>query len=341
MSIPVLAAFVLAAFAATLAGTGLALRALRRRAILDHPNDRSSHAVPTPRGGGLAVLPVVLVAWSIAAVTGLGNPEPVWIACAAALGLGVVSWLDDLRDLSPRTRLVAQAVAVTAGLLVMDGEGQYLGGLLPPALDALVAGLLWLWFVNLFNFMDGIDGISAAEGASIGIGVALVVAVAGLSAPAPVLGLTIAAAALGFLWWNWHPARIFLGDIGSVPMGYLLGWLLLSLSAAGEWAAALILPLYYLVDATVTLCRRAIRGEVVWQAHRQHFYQRAAQRGLSHAHVVFAILAANLVLMALALLTVWGIAWLSLGAGFLTVVILLAYLSGRPPFRAEDSRRSA
>ena len=328
MSIPVLAAFILAAFAATLAGTGLALRALRRRAILDHPNDRSSHAVPTPRGGGWAVLPVILAAWSVAAAADPGSRVPVWTVCAAALGLGLVSWLDDLRDLSPRTRLIVQAIAVAAGLLVMDGEGRYLGGLLPPVLDALAAGLLWLWFVNLFNFMDGIDGISAAEGVCLGVGVALVATIAGLPAPAPVLGLTMAAAALGFLWWNWQPARIFLGDIGSIPMGYLLGWLLLSLSAAGAWAAALILPLYYLADATVTLLRRGMRGEIVWRAHRQHFYQRAVQRGLSHARVVLAILVTNLVLTVLALLTVWKIIWPSLGVSVLVVVILLAYLAG-------------
>ena len=130
-------------------------------------------------------------------------------------------------------------------------------GWLPAALDMAAAALLWVWFVNLYNFMDGIDGIAGSETAAIGIGLALF-AIAGigndpaLAAPAAV----IAAAAIGFLVWNWAPARIFLGDVGSVPLGYLLGFLLLAAASRGHWKLALILPLYFLADATITLLRR-------------------------------------------------------------------------------------
>ena len=160
-------------------------------------------------------------------------------------------------------------------------------GWLPPALDMAAAALLWVWFVNLYNFMDGIDGLAGSETAAIGIGLALfaVVGTGGdpaLAAPAA----AIAAAAIGFLVWNWAPARIFLGDVGSVPLGYLLGFLLLATAARGYWKFALILPLYFLADATITLLRRLARGERVWLPHREHFYQQAVQRGLGHAAVV-------------------------------------------------------
>src|SRR3546814_9909535 len=127
------------------------------------------------------------------------------------------------------------------------------------------------------------------------------------------LGASIAAAAAGFLWWNWHPAKVFLGDVGSVPLGFMLGWLLLGLAAAGHWAPALILPLYYLADATITLACRALRRERVWRAHREHFYQRAVQRGRSHATVSRAVFGVNACLAALALASLTA-PWMALVA---------------------------
>ena len=170
MLYPASAAVVLAA---AWAGTGAVLRVLERRAILDHPNERSSHSVPTPRGGGLAVVAVILAAWTaIAAFAGtLGTISPALIAAAA---LAAVSWVDDVRGLGPAPRLVAQAVAVAVGLVALPGAGPVFQGIFPPALDALFAGLVWLWFVNLFNFMDGIDGISGVESVSVGAGLCLV-----------------------------------------------------------------------------------------------------------------------------------------------------------------------
>ncbi len=128
--------------------------------------------------------------------------------------------------------------------------------------------------------------------------------------------------------WNWAPARIFLGDVGSVPLGYLLGFLLLDVAARGHWKIALILPLYFLADATLTLVRRLLRGERVWQAHRQHFYQRAVQRGLGHAAVVRRVIAADLILIGCgwAAENGWGLA--ALAAAAMVVAALLASLAG-------------
>ncbi len=326
MSMPALAALCLAVFAAVLAGTRLVLAVLSRRAILDHPNERSSHSVPTPRGGGLAVVPVLIAAWVVAAAWGAAPLAPTLILCGLALALGALSWIDDLNHLSPLWRLLGQAAAVTAALLAVPPPAPYFGGLLPGPLDAVAAGLLWVWYINLFNFMDGIDGISGVEAATSGAGVAVVAILAGLGPMLPAFGLTLAAATLGFLWWNWQPARIFLGDVGSVPLGFAIGWLLLTTAAHGQGAAALILPLYYLADATLTLGRRALRRERIWRPHREHFYQQAVQCGASHARVSASILIVDGLLVFLAAAAVWGWTGSALAGAALLVAALLIFL---------------
>ena len=314
-----------AAWVAAERGTGLVLRALERRAILDHPNPRSSHAAPTPRGGGLAVIATLVAAWALGALAFSPKPAGVAVILALAIALAAVSWLDDVKGAPVVLRLGAHLAAVAVGLATLAGNGPVFQGLLPPALDFAAAALLWLWFINLFNFMDGIDGIAGVETASIGLGIGLIALAAGWRADAAFFGLTLAAAALGFLRWNWHPARIFLGDVGSVPLGFVLGWLLIWAAQAGFWAAALILPLYYLADATITLGRRLARGERVWQAHRGHFYQRAARAMGSHAPVARAVLYLNLLLVALALLAA-AVPPARLSSLFLGAVVTLALL---------------
>ena len=316
-----------AVLAASLVGTRIVLWLLRRRSILDLPNERSSHRVATPRGGGLAVVAVLIVAWLAIGFTGTPDQTPTsLILCGAALVLGVVSWIDDLKGLAVAWRLVVQAGTVAFAVLALPGGGPYFGGLLPAGLDAVAAGLLWLWFINLFNFMDGIDGLAGVETASLGAGVAGVAVIAGMGDATVLYGLTALAAALGFLKWNWQPARIFLGDVGSVPLGFLLGWLLLDLSAQGYWASALILPLYYLADASITLIRRGLGGATVWRAHREHFYQRAVDRGARHGAVVGAVVCANLGLIVLAALAALDWPWPALAGAAAVVSALLFHL---------------
>jgi UDP-N-acetylmuramyl pentapeptide phosphotransferase/UDP-N-acetylglucosamine-1-phosphate transferase len=134
-------------------------------------------------------------------------------------------------------------------------------------------------------------------------------------------------AAIGFLVWNWSPAKIFLGDVGSVPLGYILGFLLLDLAVRGYWKIALILPLYFLADATITLVRRLLRGERFWQAHREHFYQQAVRRGLGHAAVAKRVIAADLVLIACGWAAENGWTATALAASAATVAILLMALA--------------
>lgn len=299
---------------------------LKRRDFLDQPNERSSHAVPVPRGGGLALIPLLLVAWLLWSALGPPLPPGFFAVILGAVGLAAVSWLDDRRGLSAGLRLGAQALAVAFGLIAMSDAGLVFQGILPPVLDRLLAGLCWLWFVNLFNFMDGIDGITGVETTSVALGLAVVAFTSLLPLSQTVLPLLMVAAVLGFLPWNWQPAKVFLGDVGSVPLGFLLGWLLLLVAAQGMWAVAIILPLYYWVDASLTLTKRALRREKIWQAHREHAYQRAVQGGVSHAGVCLRVLTCNLVLVVLAYYAVAKGPWLPLVGAFVVVAVLMLVL---------------
>jgi UDP-N-acetylmuramyl pentapeptide phosphotransferase/UDP-N-acetylglucosamine-1-phosphate transferase len=299
--------------------TRLLIPVLAHREILDRPNERSSHRVPRPRGGGIAVIGSVLLAWVVLARTDSVPSGVLGIVLGAAL-LSAVSWLDDLRGLSPIVRLLVQAVAVAIGVFVLPWPQD------PFRLAAI--GLVWIWWINLFNFMDGVDGLAGSEAAAIGAGLLLLASVGAGADPAlRTLAAAVIGAAIGFLVWNWSPARIFLGDVGSVPLGYVLGFLLLDLAVRGYWKIALILPLYFLADATITLARRLLRGERVWQAHREHFYQQAVRRGLGHAAVVERVIAADLMLIGCgwAAENGWGAA--SLAVSGATVAILLTTLA--------------
>jgi UDP-N-acetylmuramyl pentapeptide phosphotransferase/UDP-N-acetylglucosamine-1-phosphate transferase len=317
-------------FAASWAASGLMTGWLRRRLILDHPVERSSHARPVPKGAGVAVTAVLLLAWLALAVAGLAPPETL-LACCLAFALAALSWLNDVTHLPPALRLAVHLLIATVGLLTLPDRGQVFQGLLPRDLDQAATVLLWTWFMNLFNFMDGIDGITAVETGAIGLGLAMVATLTGI-APGGYLLLVVAlaAAALGFLPWNWHPARVFLGDAGSVPLGFAAGWLLLLLASRGLWASALLLPLYYLADATLTLLRRLARGEAIWRAHKGHFYQRALAPDGDHAAVALAILAGNLGLVGAAVIAVWHpMPALALGAAITAALLLKLALRGR------------
>lgn len=277
---------------------------LHRRAIMDIPNDRSSHVEVTPRGGGIATTAGILL--GVAAWISVDPDATAPLVLLGMATLAIVSWLDDRSGGLPvGIRLGSQATSVGLVLAMLPMDVTVTHGLVPVLLERLILFLAWMWFTNLFNFMDGINGITGVEMASIGTGLSLLSSLEGNLAPA---GMIVAAAALGFLPWNWGRAKVFLGDVGSVPAGYLIGGLLLALVLAtpSHWAAALILPMYYWVDATYTLLRRLLRGEKVWQAHRSHFYQQGARKLGSHAAVAGRIALLNLLLIGLALASTYS-----------------------------------
>jgi UDP-N-acetylmuramyl pentapeptide phosphotransferase/UDP-N-acetylglucosamine-1-phosphate transferase len=322
-------AFLLVA-AASAALTGLAIPLLRRSAVLDRPNARSSHTVPIPRGGGWGPMLALLAIW-IWGTWRAGRLEDAseLLLILGAVALMIVSWIDDRHGLRPLPRFAAQIVAIVLVMILLPGDLSLTGGFLPLPIDRMFAGLVWLWFVNLFNFMDGIDGLTGGSAAAMGIGVMAISLQQGPDELEAFRGAMIAAATVGFLYWNWQPAKVFLGDVGSVPLGYLLGYLLIRHAMDGGQLQALIVALYYLADATVTLVRRGARGERVWQAHREHFYQRATQLGRSHAQVARIATLVQFALIPPALLAFrHGVSMLALAA--LLVLLMLRWMARRP-----------
>jgi UDP-N-acetylmuramyl pentapeptide phosphotransferase/UDP-N-acetylglucosamine-1-phosphate transferase len=282
------------------------------------------HRVPVPTGAGVAIVAAALLLWPVSQQVALADRGGLLLATLAALA--AISWLDDSRGLSPAVRLLAHAAAV-ALLLASLGPEQRVLPAIPVAAERVLLGLAWLWFINLFNFMDGIDGLAGGQSIAVAIGYFLVVTVAGPGDPLEGLALITAAAAVGYLFWNWHPARVFMGDTGSIALGFLLGWLMIDLACRGLWAAAVILPLYFVADATFTLAKRVLNGEKPWQPHRQHFYQRAVLAGASPSAVVLRVSVANAALVGLALLSILHPLPALAGAGAV-LAALLAHLQG-------------
>jgi phospho-N-acetylmuramoyl-pentapeptide-transferase len=237
----------------------------------DVPNERSLHVRPTPRIGGWGVMPVSVLAIAVLA-------HSLWLPAAAAAFLAAVSQIDDRRGLPASVRFAAHLVAVLALVIVYPAP--------VPLWCLAVIAFLMLWLVNLYNFMDGSDGLAGGM-ALIGFTAYAVVALAG-SHPLTELGYAcaaIAGAAAGFLMFNFHPARIFLGDAGSIPAGFLagaLGYWGWNNGAWPIWFPAMVFS-PFIADATVTLLRRLARGEKFWQAHREHYYQRMVRLGFGHA----------------------------------------------------------
>src|SRR5262245_44059526 len=262
--------------------TWLYLRAMVAYGQLEQPTDRGMHTVPVPSGAGAAIVVAAILLWPLWQI-----PEAAQhvLLLATLAALAMVSWLDDRRGLSPALRLLTHAAAVSLLLAALGPEFRVLPAL-PLGIERTALGLAWLWFINLFNFMDGIDGLAGTEAIAVAAGYALVVTAIGFDVPQRSLALILAAAVAGYLVWNWHPAKVFMGDAGSIPLGLLLGWLMIDLACRGFWAAAIILPAYFVADATLTLVRRLLRGEKPWQPHRQHFYQRAVLGGAPPSAVV-------------------------------------------------------
>jgi UDP-N-acetylmuramyl pentapeptide phosphotransferase/UDP-N-acetylglucosamine-1-phosphate transferase len=306
---------------------------------LARPNARSSHHEPTPQGGGAAVVVATLAAaWLgivLAGATPEGAASQFLALTAAAVLLAVVGAVDDIRTLPALPRLVLQAVAIAVVIAMLPADVRAI-----PALPWWIerAGLFVgaLWFVNLTNFMDGIDWMTVAEAVPITGAIALFGVLGAVPTLPTLVAVALLAAVLGFAPFNKPVARLFLGDVGSLPIGLLLAWLLLQVAASGHLAAALLLPLYYVADATLTLLRRLLAGEPFWQAHRTHLYQRATDGGFSVSGIVARVFMLNLALVGLALLTVVRpgavVSAVALATGAVLVgFLLVSFTRGKTP----------
>jgi UDP-N-acetylmuramyl pentapeptide phosphotransferase/UDP-N-acetylglucosamine-1-phosphate transferase len=292
---------------------------------------RSSHKTPTPQGGGIAVIAATIGVAALAAIS-LGVAVSPLVLFAAAL-IALVGAIDDIRPLGVLPRLLFQALAV--GLVIVSLPADLaVAPFLPWGVERALLLLAGLWFVNLTNFMDGIDWITVAEVVPVTAGLVALSLLGAIPTFAAILALALLGATLGFAPFNKPVARLFLGDVGSLPIGLMLGYLLVLAAGQGHVAAAILLPLYYLADATITLLRRLARGETIWHAHRTHFYQRATDAGFSVPQIVGRIFTVNLGLAILAFLSVWQsglaaqIATLMLGAA-LVAFLLIRFERGR------------
>ena len=224
------------------------------------------------------------------------------ILLAASAGLAVVGAIDDIRMLEAIPRLLLQTLAVGIVIAALPETLRILP-VLPWWIERTLLLVAGIWFVNLMNFMDGIDWMTVAEVIPLTAGLAIFGLLGALPHDATVIALSLCGATIGFAPFNRPVARLFLGDVGSLPIGLLLGWLLALLAGNGHLTAAVLMPLYYIADATITLLRRLINGEHVMQAHRSHFYQRAMDNGFTVYQIVGSVFGMNILLSGLATVT--------------------------------------
>jgi UDP-GlcNAc:undecaprenyl-phosphate/decaprenyl-phosphate GlcNAc-1-phosphate transferase len=270
---------------------------LERSRVLDVPNERSSHRRPTPRGGGLVIVGVVLAGWLL---YGIFTPSVPWLTLAtfafASSLIAAISWADDIRSLPARVRFAVQSLGA---ILAMMSFGLW-ETLTVPGLGAIPLGWLglpvtFLWIVgvtNAYNFMDGIDGIAGSQALVAGIGWALLGWLSGLPILS-VLGLLVAANSLGFLMHNWSPARIFMGDVGSAFLGYTFALLPLMMKSFSRseivsdraFFTGILMLWPFVADTAFTMVRRLRLGQNIFAAHRMHLYQRLITLGFSHRSV--------------------------------------------------------
>jgi len=293
-------AAIVAASAAISAGAILILRPILVRHLLAHPNDRSSHEVATPQGGGLGVM-LALIA--VCALAGLLAPDMGAVslipALAAASFLTVLGALDDAHALPVSWRFIGQTVAAFVIVLTLPAEFRILPGFVPLAVERILLVVGTVGFVNAVNFLDGLDWMTVAEVVPITLAAAVLCSFGVVPVGIGLLGLALFGAMLGFAVFNKHPASIFLGDAGSLPIGLCLAFMLIYVADV-NLAAALLLPLYMIADTSITLVRRIINKEPFLSAHRSHYYQRAVTGGRSVPEVTTRIFLLGFVLATLA-----------------------------------------
>ena len=315
-----------------------ALRQLAiRRQLLDIPNHRSSHSVPTPRGGGLAiVLSFILALFVLYSLEGINSVELIALVVSGAV-IALIGFFDDLGHIAARWRLLGHFGAAISGLYFLGGMPELvIAGFVfeTGILTGVLATLYLVWMLNLYNFMDGIDGIASVEAVTVCVGAAVLYSLSG-NIPSALPVLLLAGCSVGFLIWNFPPAKIFMGDAGSGFLGITLG--ILSVQAGWYdpvlfWGWLILLGVF-IVDATITLLRRLSRGEKVYEAHRSHAYQFASRHYASHKVVTIGVAVINVLwLLPLSILVVLGLleSWLGLLVAYVPLVFLaLRFNAGR------------
>ena len=310
-------------FLFSLIGTKYLKEYLERKKVFDIPNERSSHTKPIPKGGGWIIVLCIIV---VKFFSEGGFSLPSFAMYLSIIGLAILSWIDDIKNVRVITRLLFQFLIIFLLFFSITGAGF-------AVYTNFFVTLLFVWFINIFNFMDGIDGITPSVTITLILGV-LVIRSLELYPTNWIFEFGIIFSCLAFLFWNWHPAKIFLGDVGSISLGFACGTLLLTPIIYGKWEV-ISLIMYYVLDTSLTLINRFMAGKKVWQAPRLHFSQHAVKTGLDHGQVVRHVLFVDLLLVALAVAAARGWGWASLICSGVAVSWLLFFLSGDHPARKE------
>jgi len=297
-------------------GVGWTRRIALRQQMIDIPNERSSHTTPTPRGGGLSIVVIVVIGTLLLSAVGTLD----WRTASAVLvgtGVAAVGYLDDRGGLSPLVRVVVHLLCAVTALILIGG--------MPPlnlgftvvewGIVGHIIGVIGIiWMINLYNFMDGIDGLAGSEAVFV-IGMTSVLMLARGITGLSFIGALVVGACLGFLRWNWPRAKIFMGDVGSGFLGYMIAVMAIMSGHAGFslWIWLILIAVFF-VDATITVVRRAARGEKWYHPHRSHAYQHLTMHWGSHLRVTLSILGIDLLWLAPLALTVYLLSELSLVA---------------------------
>jgi Fuc2NAc and GlcNAc transferase len=277
-------------FLISLASTYLIKIYTIKKSIIDIPNERSSHSIPTPRGGGLAII----ITFYLGLFFFKENIDiKLFLAFFSAIPIVIVSLIDDINSLSSKVRLLVQSLSALLALYLLGGVNSidFVWFELSGWWVNLIAFVSILWLTNLYNFMDGIDGYAGTQTVFVGLGLVIL-----FSNP---LGLVLVMGSLGFLFFNWHKASIFMGDVGSATLGFIVAVFIFSDTSNGNIYIWLVLLSFFWIDATVTLVRRYLNNESIGLAHRKHAYQRLTQFGWTHSKVVVFSIIFNLVFLLL------------------------------------------
>ena len=304
---------------------------LKRIKTIDIPNERSSHITPTPKGAGLGIIATLLIVY----YTFLPLTD-FWLMGSIII-ITILSFLNDNKQVSIIIRLIVQMILTIIVLNFWPPLKDIIlfNSIVPIWLEFIIILLLIIWVINLFNFMDGIDGISGTQCIIIGVGVGLSLFLSQEEYKLEkILAGFMAGSSLAFLFWNWHPAKVFLGDAGSIPLGFINAILILLLCKNGLWFVAIIINNYYFFDASITLLRRIKMKKKPWKAHKEHFYQKAIINGYSHSKVCKIIGTHGILLIFLSsLATVQSnliIIVISIVISSLSTIYLLYYLNKKP-----------
>jgi UDP-N-acetylmuramyl pentapeptide phosphotransferase/UDP-N-acetylglucosamine-1-phosphate transferase len=310
------------------------LKILRQKQLLDKPNLRSNHIIPTPRGGGIAIILIIIFTISLLPFITNIDFTNLWPIIWCVAFLAIVSFIDDAKGLAAIYRFSAHIAAVCMILSMTDLS--FINHLTGISISNYILypfiGVLFVWYINLYNFMDGIDGITSIQTICNMIAIFILTLLYLNNDILLIFPVIITAAILGFLIFNFHPAKMFMGDVGSIPLGFISFYLLLKLAASGNWHMAVIIPLYYLIDSGITITRRALNKEKIWQAHSKHAYQLAVRKGLSPIIVTNYIIILNIINFCYIMLITNNI--ISLCIAIITTIILYLYFIKNTSFNS-------